>query len=127
MNAKEFLGAISSTIIKIAVAALVIMVVFRLAIYAYDFGFQIFADQPVSSGDGRTVSVVVSNDLSDMELAKLLAQKGLVKDANVFFVQLKLSDDKVVSGVYELNTAMSASEMISAMSDSGDSNEEEED
>jgi UPF0755 protein len=70
---------------------------------------------------------VVSNDLSDMELAKLLAQKGLVKDANVFFVQLKLSDDKVVSGVYELNTAMSASEMISAMSDSGDSNEEEED
>jgi UPF0755 protein len=127
MNAKEFLGAISSTIIKIAVAALVIMVVFRLAIYAYDFGFQIFADQPVSSGDGRTVSVVVSNDLSDMELAKLLAQKGLVKDANVFFVQLKLSDDEVVSGVYELNTAMSASEMISAMSDSGDSNEEEED
>jgi UPF0755 protein len=70
---------------------------------------------------------VVSNDLSDMELAKLLAQKGLVKDANVFFVQLKLSDDEVVSGVYELNTAMSASEMISAMSDSGDSNEEEED
>jgi UPF0755 protein len=126
MNAKEFLGAISSTIIRIAVAALVIMVVFRLAIYAYDFGFQIFADQPVSSGDGRTVSVVVSDDLSDMELAKLLEQKGLVKDANVFFVQLKLSDDDVVSGVYELNTAMTASEMLSAMSDSDDSDEEEE-
>jgi UPF0755 protein len=115
MDAKEFLGAISSTIIKIAVAALVIMIVFRLAIYAYDFGFQIFADQPVSSGEGRTVSVVVSDDLSDRELAKLLAQKGLVNDANVFYVQLKLSEDEVVSGVYELNTAMTATEMLEVM------------
>jgi UPF0755 protein len=124
MNGKEFLGAISSTIIKIAIAAAVIMVVFRLAIYSYDFGFQIFADQPVSSGDGRTVSVIVSDDLSDMELSKLLEQKGLVNDANVFFVQLKLFDGDVVSGVYELNTAMTAAEMLSVMS-SG--NQEDED
>jgi UPF0755 protein len=118
MNAKEFLGAISSTIIKIAVAALVIIVVFRLAIYAYDFGFQIFADLPVSSGEGRTVSVVVSDDLSDRELAKLLEQKGLVNDANVFYVQLKLSEDEIVGGVYELNTAMTAAEMLEVMSGS---------
>jgi UPF0755 protein len=124
MNGKEFLGAISSTIIKIAIAAAVIMVVFRLAIYSYDFGFQIFADQPVSSGDGRTVSVIVSDDLSDMELSKLLEQKGLVNDANVFFVQLKLFDGDVVSGVYELNTAMTAAEMLNVMS-SG--NQEDED
>jgi UPF0755 protein len=124
MNGKEFLGAISSTIIKIAIAAAVIMVVFRLAIYSYDFGFQIFADQPVSSGDGRTVSVIVSDDLSDMELSKLLEQKGLVNDANVFFVQLKLFDGDIVSGVYELNTAMTAAEMLNVMS-SG--NQEDED
>jgi UPF0755 protein len=126
MNVKEFLGAISSTIIKIAIAAAVIMVVFRLAIYAYDFGFQIFADQPVSSGDGRTVSVVVSDGLSDRELAKLLEQKGLVNDANVFYMQLKLSDDEVVSGAYELNTAMTASEMIAAMSSSSSEQGDEE-
>jgi UPF0755 protein len=118
MNGKEFLGAISSTIIKIAIAAAVIMVVFRLAIYAYNFGFQIFADQPVSSGDGRTVNVVVSDDLSDRELAKLLEQKGLVNDANVFYMQLKLAEDDVVPGVYELNTAMTAAEMLEVMSGS---------
>jgi UPF0755 protein len=126
MNVKEFLGAISSTIIKIAIAAAVIMVVFRLAIYAYDFGFQIFADQPVSSGDGRTVSVVVSDGLSDRELAKLLEQKGLVNDANVFYLQLKLSDDEVVSGAYELNTAMTAAEMIETMSASSSEQGDEE-
>jgi UPF0755 protein len=124
MNGKEFLGAITSTIIKIVLAAAVIMVVFRLAIYAYNFGFQIFADQPVSSGDGRTVSVVVSDDLSDMELSKLLEQKGLISDANVFYVQLKLAEDDVVPGVYELNTAMTAAEMLEVMS--GDNQEEED-
>jgi UPF0755 protein len=120
MNAKEFLGAISSTIIKIALSVVVIIIVFRLAIYAYDFGFQIFADLPVSSGDGRTVSVVVSDNMSERELAKLLEQKGLINDANVFYVQIKLSDEEVVSGVYELNTAMTAAEMISAMSGTSD-------
>jgi UPF0755 protein len=59
-----------------------------------------------------------------MELSKLLEQKGLVSDANVFFVQLKLSDDEVVSGAYELNTAMTAAEMLEVMSGG---NQEEED
>ena len=46
MNVKQLLGAVSATIIKIAVAAVVISVVFRLAVYAYDFGYKVFADVP---------------------------------------------------------------------------------
>jgi UPF0755 protein len=125
MNAREFISAITATIVKIAIAAVVIVAVFRLAIYAYNFGFQIFADQPVSSGEGRTVSVVVSDDLSGRDLAKLLEQKGLVSDANVFYVQMRLSDDDVQPGVYELNTAMTASEMLSVMG-SGSVQEDED-
>lgn len=34
MNAKQLLGAVSAMIIKIALAAAVIVVVFRLAVYA---------------------------------------------------------------------------------------------
>lgn len=122
MNAKEFLGAVSAAIIKIAVAALVIIVVFRLAVYSYNFGFQVFADLPVSSGEGRTVSVIVSDDLSGMDLANLLEQKGLINDAKVFYVQQRLSDNEIKSGVYELSTAMTASEMLSIM---GSENQEE--
>ena len=114
MNAKQLLGAVAAMIIKIALAAVIIVVVFRLAVYAYDFGYQVFADIPVSEGEGRTVSVVVSEGQSSRELAKMLEQKGLVNDANAFYIYERLSDykDKLKPGVYELSTAMNAEEML---------------
>lgn len=119
MNAKQLLGALSATVIKIAVAAVIIAAVFRLAVYAYDFGYRIFADIPVSEGEGRTVSVVVSEGQGSRELAKMLEQKGLVSDANVFFVQTKLSecDGKLKPGTYELSTSMNSEEMLAILCD----------
>lgn len=114
MNAKQLLGAFSAMIIKIALAAVIIVVVFRLAVYAYDFGYQVFADVPVSEGEGRIVSVVVSEGQTSRELAKILEQKGLINDANAFYVYERLSDykDKLQPGVYELSTSMKAEEML---------------
>lgn len=114
MNAKQLLGAISATIIKIALAAVIIAAVFRLAVYAYDFGYQVFADVPVSEGEGRIVNVVISEGQSSRDLAKMLEQKGLINDANAFYVYERLSDykDKLQPGVYELSTSMKAEEML---------------
>ncbi len=126
MDVKQFLGAVSATIIKIAVAAVIIVAVFRLAVYAYDFGFQVFADAPLSEGEGRTVSVVISEGLGNRELAKMLEQKGLVKDANVFYIYDLLSDYRkkdLKPGTYELSTAMNAEEMLGILC--GDEEEDE--
>lgn len=119
MNAKQLLGAISAMIVRIVVAAAVIAVVFKLAISAYDFGYQIFADVPMSEGSGRTVSVVVSEGQSSRELAKMLEQKGLIKDANVFYIQEQLSDykDRIKPGTYELSTAMNSEQMLAILCD----------
>lgn len=119
MNVKQFLGAVSATIIKIALAAVIISVVFKLSVYAYDFGYQIFADLPVSEGEGRIVSVVVSEGQGSREVAKLLEQKGLIKDANVFYIQDRLSNDEdkftLKPGTYELSTAMNAEQMLAIL------------
>lgn len=117
MNAKQFLGAISAMILKIALAVVIIVVVFRLAVSAYDFGYQVFADIPVSSGEGRIVNVVVSEGQSSLELAKLLEQKGLINNAYVFYIQERISDykDMIQPGVYELSTAMNSEEMLEAL------------
>lgn len=119
MNAKQLLGAISAMIVRIAVAAVIIIVVFKLAISAYDFGYQIFADVPVSEGEGRTVNVVVSEGQSIKELAKILEQKGLIKDAKVFYIQEQLSDykDMLKPGTYELSTAMNSEQMLEILCD----------
>lgn len=117
MNAKQLLGAISAMIIKIALAVVIIIVVFKLAVSAYDFGYQVFADIPVSDGEGRIVSVVVSEGQSSKELAKLLEQKGLINNAYVFYIQERLSDykDMIRPGTYELSTAMNSEEMLEVL------------
>ena len=127
MNVKQLLGAVSATIIKIAVAAVIIVAVFRLAVYAYDFGYQVFADMPVSEGEGRTVSVVISEGLGNRELAKMLEQKGLVNDANVFYIYDLLSDyrkKELKPGTYELSTAMNAEEILEILCDESEEQEE---
>lgn len=118
MNTKQLLGAISAMIIKTAVAVAIIVVVFRLAVGAYDFGYQVFADIPVSDGEGRIVSVVVSDGQSSRELSKILEQKGLINYSYVFFIQEQLSDDyrgMIRPGTYELSTAMNSEEMLEVL------------
>lgn len=117
MDIKQLLGAITAMIARIAIAAVVIIVVFKLAVGAYDFGFQVFADIPKDEGDGRTVSVVISADQDSKDVGKLLENKGLIDNANVFYVQELLSEykDQIKPGTYELNTAMSVEEMLEIM------------
>ena len=57
MNAKYLIGMVIETIIKVVVIAAVVMFVFKTASKAYDFGYRIFADQPISQTGGRTISV----------------------------------------------------------------------
>ena len=124
MDVKQLLGAITAMIARIALAAVVIIVVFKLAVGAYDFGFQVFADIPVDEGDGRTVSVTISENQDSKDIGELLENKGLIRDAKLFYVQEMLSDYKgqIKPGTYELNTAMSVEEMLEVM---GGTDEEE--
>ena len=125
MDVKQLLGAIGAMLVKIVLSAAAIIIVFKLAVAAYDFGFNLFADIPMDEGEGRTVSVVISENQDTMDIAKMLEEKGLIRDAKMFFVQEKLSDykDQTVSGTYELNTAMSIEEMLAVIYDSGEMTE----
>lgn len=117
MNAKQLLGAISAMIIKTAAAVVIIIVVFRLAVGAYDFGYQVFADLPVSEGEGRIVSVVVKEGQSSRELSKELEEKGLINNSYVFYIQEQFSDykDMIQPGTYELSTAMNSEQMLEVL------------
>lgn len=117
MDLKQFLGAVVAMVARIAIAAAVIVVVFRLAVQAYDFGFRIFAEPPVAEGNGRTVSVVVLEGNDAMDIGNMLEEKGLIRDARLFYVQERLSNyhNLIQPGVYELNTAMTIEQMINIM------------
>lgn len=129
MNAKQVVGAFLGVIFKIVIWVIIIMVVYKYAIYGYSFGFQVFSDRPLATAaTAVTVNVPIVEGKSNMEIARLLKEKGLIQDANVFYVQLLLSDykDKLRPGIYDFSTAMSAEEMIELMAGDSDEAEEEE-
>ena len=117
MDVKQLLGAIGAMLVKIVLSAVVIIIIFKLAVGAYDFGFNLFADIPMDEGVGRTVNVVVSESQDAMDVGKMLEEKGLIRDAKMFYIQEKLSDykDQMVAGSYELNTAMSIADMLAVL------------
>lgn len=114
MDVKQLLGAIGAMLAKIVLSAAVIIIIFKLAVSAYDFGFNLFADIPMDEGDGRTVNVIISESQDTMDIAKMLEEKGLIRNAKMFYIQEKLSDykDQIAAGTYELNTAMSIEDML---------------
>lgn len=128
MDVKQLLGAITGTILKVVIAAVVIIFVYKGAVAAYDFGFQVFADIPVSEGEGRTVNVIISDKQSVKDVGKLLEEKGLIRNAKAFVIQEKFSDNKngIQPGTYELNTAMNVEEILDILYATTEGETEEE-
>lgn len=117
MNTKEIVMSVFSVAIKIVVGIIVVMFVYKYAAMAYDYGYRIFGEEPMTTGEGRTVSVTIGSDMSAKEIGQILENKALIRDAKLFVLQERLSEDhgKIQAGIYDLNTSMTAEEMIRVM------------
>lgn len=127
MKAGHLIAAAIEMVIKVVVIAAAIIFIFRGATGAYEFGYRVFADEPMSVTGGCTITVGISEAMKIKDIAKMLEEKGLIEDANLFIVQELLSahHNEIVPGIYDLSTSMTAQEMIAVMS--APSGEEEED
>lgn len=122
MSGKYLVGAVVEAIIKVVVVAVVVMFVFRTATTAYEFGYKVFADEPVSASGGRTITVGIAESASIKDIAEMLEEKGLIEDARLFIVQEFLSayHGEILPGIYDLSTSMTAEEMLAVMSTPGE-------
>ena len=118
MNTKNVVVAILGTIVKVALTVFVVMFVYKAAVKAYDFGYSIFEDKPMSVAPGREVTVSITSGKSVKEIGEILESKGLVEDATVFYFQNLLSShkDELQPGMYTLNTSMTPTEIMEIMS-----------
>ena len=87
------------------------------ALKAYDFGYRVFTETPVSSGVGVDVEVTIPEGSGAMDIGEILEDRGLIRDHRLFFIQERLSQyhGKIKPGTYELSTAMTAEEMMAVM------------
>lgn len=115
MKAGQIIGSVVDTVIKLVIIIVVVMFTYRYAVEAYDFGYSVFAQEAISTAeDARVISISITEDATAMDIGKVLAEKGLIKDARLFYVQELLSGhhDELVPGIYELSSDMTSKEMI---------------
>ena len=98
---------------SILVMLLVVIGLIKLGSFCYDFGYRVFTEGPVEEKPGTDVT----GDLSEYQIGKLLKKEGLIRDANLFYVQLRMSayHGKLKTGTYTLNTSMTAKDMMVVM------------
>lgn len=128
MKLTQILSTILSAIIKIAVAIWIVNFIYTKTLAAYDFGYRVFTEAPVSPAPGRDVTISYTEGKSFKDLAKSLEEKGLVRDYKLAMVQMYASAYKntIKPGAYTLNTSMTTEEMMKAMSPGADEEDEEE-
>ena len=92
---------------SILVMLLVVIGLIKLGSFCYDFGYRVFTEGPVEEKPGTDVTVDVTGDLSEYQIGKLLKKEGLIRDANLFYVQLRMSayHGKLKTGTCTLNTS----------------------
>lgn len=127
MNIKTLIFTVIEMIIKIVILAVLILYIYKGVTGAYDFGYKVFADKPLSANNGRTITVAIAEGADVKDIAAMLEEKGLIEDKNLFIVQEYLSSfhEKEKSGIYDLSTSMTANEMLEIISGEGIEDDEE--
>ncbi len=114
MDTRKAAMQVGSICLKVAVFVLVVLGIVYLGQMTYHYSYAVFCDAPVEDTPGKSVWLQLEEDASAKNLAKALEQKGLVEDAKIFYLQMKISscENTVKAGTYELNTSMAPSEMF---------------
>ncbi len=117
MKPINIVSAVAGVVIKVAVVVLGVFYTYKGAMLCYDYGYRVFAGPAISTGEGRTVTVTVTEDMSPLDIGKLFESRGLVRDARLFMLQYYFSEHlkDVKPGTFELSTTMTAEEMMGVM------------
>lgn len=126
MDVKKILLSVAKSIMTLVVVVFILMVVYRVMLRAYDFGYRIFAEEAMSPAPGLTVSVAIVEGKSVMEVGEILEEKGLIRSATLFYLQELVSSyhGELQPGIYELSTAMTPTEMMEIMAETDDGEED---
>ena len=123
------MGKIVIQMLSISLSVLFILLsiygLYELGLVTYEYGYRVFTEKPMTTGDGKDKLVQVTGAMSTRDIGERLQEKGLIRDKWLFCIQVALSDygSKLQPGKYTLNTSMTVRQMLEVMS--GETEEEE--
>ncbi len=128
MSVSKIVMRLVSISFHVLVFLVIVYGLYQLGLRSYDYGYRIFTESAVTSGDGRDRLVQIKSSMDASDIGELLEEKGLIRDKWLFVIQLKLSEysKSIEPGRYTLNTSMTAKEMMQIMSKEDDTAESEQ-
>ncbi len=115
METKKLAGTILSVSCRTLIFVLVVLLLFFAGKSMYSFGRDIFHEEAMSSSfNAVSMEITIPENSSVMDIAKILADNGLVKSPMLFYAQAVLSDypDNFTAGTYTLSTDMKPTEIM---------------
>ena len=119
MNTRKAAMRVGSICLKVAMLVLIVLGIIYLGQTTYRYTRAVFGNEAYEEAPGKNAKVNVPQDISAKEMAEILEENGLIEDAKVFYIQMKMEDfgDTVKAGEYELNSSMSPAEMFRILSE----------
>ncbi len=116
---KKILIKVGTILVKVAVMVFAVFMLYKFSLFAYDYGFRIFADTPIDREPGIDVNVAIVEGKTVKQIGKLLEEKGLIRDGRLFVLQETFSEysGRLNPGVYTLNTSQTPYEMMAIMAE----------
>ena len=119
MNHRQSILEWITTIIKYVLIVILILFFVKESKRFYEIGYSVFAQEAVSEeGQGRIITVEVTDSMSVSDIGQMLEEKGLIENAEIFPIQERFSSSngKMKPGIYDLSTEMTPDEMMAVMS-----------
>ena len=102
-------------IMRILVLIVLVVILIFIGRRSYELGYAVFHEKPVDSGEGRAVTVTITDDMSVRQIGRLLNANGLLtENPTAFMIQEMISEyhGQILPGTYTLRTSMTADEMF---------------
>ena len=110
-------------ILRILVYICLIVFMIYFGQRAYALGREVFHQVPVDTGEGRKVTVTVTDSMTAYDIGRMLRAEGLLDETPLaFWVQEFISGyhNQLLPGTYTLRTSMTADEMIPILAQAAD-------
>jgi len=116
-RAGSLVGSVLSLGLKIAIGIFIVSFIYSKTIAAYEFGLRVFNEPAVAVAPGKDITVSVTEGKGYWDIANILEDKGLVRDAKLAYAQIWASEyrENMKPGSYVLNTSMTTEEMLAVM------------
>ncbi|MEE1015462.1 MAG: endolytic transglycosylase MltG [Lachnospiraceae bacterium] len=122
MNTRKAAMRVGSICLKVAIFILICLGIVYLGQMTYHYTHAVFSDEAFEEEPGRVVKLNIPEDISSKKLSEVLEENGVIEDAGIFRIQMKMADfgDTVKAGAYELNTSMTPTEIFKILSETNE-------